>query len=431
MSNKLKRSIKNRQRALQSGNSIEFKYYRNVVNMERKKCKSSYYDCKIKNLKHVKPKNCWSAVKKISGMDTITKSDLLSNLHIDDLDNLSDIEVANKINDKFLEPLQEFQPLQITVPNNDSISNVLTVSELDVWNCLNSLNPCKSGGPDNIPSWVFKEYAMILSLPVMKIINSSYTENKLPPIWKQANIIPVPKVTPAHDINQHLRPISLTPLLSKVAEEFVVIKHLKPAILKVLDVNQYGVIPGSSTSQALIKMIHKWSEATDGARASVRIVLVDYQKAFDYVDHTIVLSKLKSLEIPDSTVNWIADFLSDRQQRTKLGHDCFSEWGNVPAGVPQGTKLGPWLFILMINDLKTRCLDEVKFVDDLTVYETVTRLGSSYIQHAVSEIEEWSESNLFRLNENKCEELRIDFAKNRNPFPPIKIMVNLYKWWKK
>ena len=175
MSDKLKRSIKNRQRALQSGNSIEFRYYRNVVNMERKKCKSSYYDCKMKNLKHVKPKNWWSAVKKISGMDTITKSDLLSNLQIDDLDNLSDIEVAKKINDKFLEPLQEFQPLQITVPNSDSISNVLTVSELDVWNCLNSLNPWKSGGPDNIPSWVFKEYAMILSLPVMKIINSSYT----------------------------------------------------------------------------------------------------------------------------------------------------------------------------------------------------------------------------------------------------------------
>ena len=172
MSDKHKRSIKNQQRALQSGNSIEFKYYRNVVNTERKKCKSSYYDCKIKNLKHVKARNWWSAVKKISGMDTITKSDLLSILQIDDLDNLSDIEVANKINDKFLEPLQEFQPLQVTVPNNESISNVLTVSELDVWNCFNSLNPWKSGGPDNIyPVLVFKEYAMILSLPVMKIIN--------------------------------------------------------------------------------------------------------------------------------------------------------------------------------------------------------------------------------------------------------------------
>ncbi len=76
-------------------------------------------------------------------------------------------------------------------------------------------------------------------------------------------------------------------------------------------------IPGSSTSQALIKVIHNWSEATDGARASVRIVLVDYQRAFDYVDHTIVLPKLKSLDIPNSTVNWIADFLSEKQQRTK------------------------------------------------------------------------------------------------------------------
>ncbi len=97
------------------------------------------------------PRNWWSAVKKISGMDTIIRSDLLSNLQIDDLD----IEVVNKINDTFLEPLQEFQPLQITEPNNDSISNVLTMSELDVWNCLNTLNPWKSGGPDNIPPWVF------------------------------------------------------------------------------------------------------------------------------------------------------------------------------------------------------------------------------------------------------------------------------------
>ncbi|CAB4024430.1 Hypothetical predicted protein [Paramuricea clavata] len=143
-------------------------------------------------------------------MDTITKSDLRSNLQIGDLDNLSDIEVANKVNAKFLEPLQDFQPLQITVPNNDSISNVLTVSEMDVWNCLNSLNLWKSGGPDNILFWVLKENATILSLP-----------------------------------------------------------HLKPTIFKVLDVNQYGVIPGSSTNQALIKMIHEWSEKTDGVRASL------------------------------------------------------------------------------------------------------------------------------------------------------------------
>ena len=69
---------------------------------------------------------------------------------------------------------------------------------------------------------------------------------------------------------------------------------------------------------------------TDGARASVRTVLVDYQKSFDYVDPTTLLSELQSIDIPNSTVCWIADFLTDRKQRVKLGYDCFSEWGNVP-----------------------------------------------------------------------------------------------------
>ena len=265
MSDKLKRSIKKRQRALQSGNSNEFKYYRNVVNVERKKYKAAYYDNKIKSLKHVKPRNWWSTVKEISGMDTITRSDPSSSLHLDDFNNVSDLQIANKINDNFLEPLQAFQPLQFMDLTNDATSNFLIVTDLEVWKCLSSLNPWKSSGPDDFPSWVLKEYSIILSLPVMKILSSSYVENKLPPIWKQANVILVPKVTQVQDINQHLRPISLTPILPKVAEEFVVNKHLKPAILKFIDVNQYGVIPGSSTSQALIKMLHKWSEATDGA----------------------------------------------------------------------------------------------------------------------------------------------------------------------
>ena len=82
-----------------------------------------------------------------------------------------------------------------------------------------------------------------------------------------------------NDINLHLIPISLNPFLSKVAEEFVVSKHLKAAILKVLDENRYGGVSRSSISQALVKMFQKWSQATDGSSASVRIVLVDYQKA--------------------------------------------------------------------------------------------------------------------------------------------------------
>ena len=102
-----------------------------------------------------------------------------------------------------------------------------------------------------------------------------------------------------------------------------------------------------------------------------------------------------------------------------MGNDCFSEWGNVPAGVPQGTKLGPWLFIMMINDLMPSRVDQVKFVDDLTISETVPKFGHSTIQDSVSNIQRWSDNNLLRLHDDKCKELRIDFKKNNSIFPPI------------
>ena len=167
-------------------------------------------------------------------------------------------------------------------------------------------------------------------------------------------------------INQNLRPVSLKSILSKLAEVFVVEKELKLAILKILDPNQFGVISGSPTSHALTKMIHRYTEATNGSGASVRVVLFDYQKAFDFVHHSIIVPKLESLDISHVTIKLITDFITNRQQRVKLGEDCFSEWGNVPVGVPQGTKLASWLFTLMINDLRTtRVNNGIKFVDGI------------------------------------------------------------------
>ena len=123
------------------------------------------------------------------------------------------------------------------------------------------------------------------------------------------------------------REISLTPSLSKVAEDFVVSDYIRPALERIADSNQFGTVSGSSTVLALLSMIHEWLLATDGNSASVRVFLFDYHKAFDFIDHGTLAAKLKEVEVPNSIVNWILDFLSDRSQRVKLSRDCLSEWG--------------------------------------------------------------------------------------------------------
>ena len=133
-----------------------------------------------------------------------------------------------------------------------------------------------------------------------------------------------------------------------------------------------------------------WAQATDGTGAAVRIVQLDYKKAFDLIDHRTLANKVLSLHIPRGVARWVIDFLMDRSQRVKLSHDCFLEWGPVRSGVPQGTKLGPWLFVLMINDLRPSDAQTWKYVDDTTLAEvwravsdknTCCRISNTYSKY--------------------------------------------------
>lgn len=107
---------------------------------------------------------------------------------------------------------------------------------------------------------------------------------------------------------------------------------------------------------------------------TVRIFALGCRKAFDLIDHSLLLAKLSAYNINPYIVNWITAFLKDGKQWVKLAHDCLLEWGSIRAGVPLGTKLGPWLFLVMMNDLKVpSASDCIKYVDDTTVHEIVSK----------------------------------------------------------
>ena len=285
------------------------------------------------------------------------------------------------------------------------------------------INISRAGGPDGIPNWVLKTFSDILSPAITNIINASFRESKVPRVWKLANVTPLPKTVTIEDFNKDLRPISLTPTLSKIAESCIIEQEIRPTLLKAMDPNQFGFVPNSCTTFALISMLHRWLENTDGTGSRVRVALLDYRKAFDLVDHNILIAKLFSLGVKPTVVNWIADFLRGRSQRLKLNSDCFSNSEIVPAGIPQGTKIGPWLFLAMINDLAIpgNSSDLWKFADDTTVSEIIPKTGSSRLQVQVDQINCWSNENNFQLNSLKCKELPIDFTRHRHIDDPITI----------
>ena len=131
--------------------------------------------------------------------------------------------------------------------------------------------------------------------------------------------------------------------MSKV---YVVDTYVKPAALERIDPQQFGAIPKSSSMHALISMLHSWLESTDRNGATTRAILFDFRKAFDLTDHHVLAQKLSLYDFPESIMCWILDFLTNRKQRVKLSCDCVLEWCAVPARVPQGTKLGPLLFLI-------------------------------------------------------------------------------------
>ncbi len=216
-------------------------------------------------------------------------------------------------------------------------------------------------------------------------------------------------------VEKDSRPISLTPVLSKGVEWYVR-KWVMEIVEGLLDPHQFGSPKVSSTIISLAGLIHNWLTALEKPDMVVRVLMLDFRKAFDKVDHKILLSKLANTGVPDFLISWIINFLYERQQRIKIGLNT-SSWSHLKAGVLQGTLRGSTSFLLHINDLKTICDDE-RYVDD------TTSGSDSSMQTAAYQAVEWMNKNNTELNTEKTKEMSIYFGRKALQIVPVKINGN-------
>ena len=323
--------------------------------------------------------------------------------------------IAEEINKTFSSVSQSRPPLDRT--DLPAFMPAKPPPQIHVWEMyreLSKLNSKKSAGPDGLPGKIIKEFACELSIPVADILNASLREGYVPQIFKDATVVPIPKEMPA--TTAKLRPISLTALLAKVCERFVS-KWVLEDIEDSIDRNQYGSIRGSSTTHCLIELLDVFYKGTDISNSVGTLVLTDFSKAFDCVDHTLAIQKLCTLGVRSEIIPWIADFLTSRRQRVQY-RSALSNWELLTCGVPQGTKFGPIIFIALINDAAEKSVTQsFKYVDDLSLAEVRQAHRSSQIDLDIQDLDAWANCNHLKLNPSKCKVMQICF-KRESPSPP-------------
>ena len=362
--------IQTRQCFWMAKDTVNYNIYRNKANRMSSKLRANFYKSKVENLKNSNPNQWWGQLNTMMGRKS--NSDCFEK--IAKLQTDGDLkQLADKMGYQFITvscSMPKLNTDMIPTPNGN-ISSDHVISKDDVETSLANIKLHKSAGPDDIPNWVLRDCAPLIAGPITSIFNASIRDGFLPTLWKSATVVPVNKVSNPKDLSSDFRPISLTPVISKVLERYVY-QWLLDLILHKIDKFQFGALRGSSTTHALIQLIHDWAEHTDDSKLNnyVRILFLDYAKAFDRINPNILIDKLLKLGIPSYILTWIISFLTDRKQRVKL-RDVTSDWMDIWGNVPQGTLLGILLFLIMINDLKVDG-PSAKFVDDTTLYDLAT-----------------------------------------------------------
>ena len=389
------------------------KYLRNRTNANIRQAKREFILDELK-AHDDNPKKFWKVIRKVVPTGKSDQSNDIMLKH--NGKKIDKDQVAQYINDYFINvgkistPYSQkaHDPTAAPIIDPGEIEGPLfaelgTVTEREVYKVVQEINISKSSGLENVSSFILKEAFKTLISEVTFMFNLSIKKSKFPNVWKQALVVPIPK-TGNLTLVKNYRPISLLPLPGKILEKLVhqqLSTYLETESL--LSDKQHGFRKKHSTVHSVAQLSNYISKKMD-TRTPTLVAYVDFKKAFDCVQHSVLLAKLASLGVGRSIVNWVESYLSNREQRV-FANNCVSPSKKITQGVPQGSVLGPLFYIIYANDLiKTVSNCEVALYADDTVLFTADNnfdISICNLQGDLNALSAWCHDNGIMANTDK------------------------------
>ena len=396
--------------------SREHRKYKELQKQTKELCKSAY-NTYINNLispdNSTNPKRLYSYIKnqrkdqsgiqQLQDKDGFIRSDSLTK--------------ANILNQHFQSVFTQNEDIS-TIPDKGisphPLMQHITITPTGIHKLLCTLKEHKATGPDHIPTKLLKTLADELTPIFTLFFQASLKQGTIPIDWTTANVVPIfKKGDRLQPINY--RPISLTSITCKMLEHIItsnIMQHLDSH--NILHDAQHGFRKHRSTETQLIQLIDNLAHNIDN-RIQTDAILLDFQKAFDKVPHHRLLYKLKYYGISPQALNWVHSFLTNRTQQVLLEGNMSSSI-NVTSGVPQGSVLGPLLFLIYINDLPDYIQNNstVKlFADDTIIYHPINNQQDSIaLQEDLDSLQRWESDWLMHFHPQKCQTMHITNKRN-------------------